>query len=201
MLLKYKFDNVVGKNSALAIGIGSKIPLGSSTEKNSAGITLNADLQSGSNAWDLIYWISASQNFNFKPTLTISSRLIYRDTGTNDSYFGDSTYKFGEELQWFLGFSDQFLFFKTLINPSISFKYRSARQDKINGFNLDNTGGDWLFIIPNFSISISPTISFSTRVELPMYSKVDGTQLTPSYKITSGILIKIQKKENVFNLN
>ncbi|WP_242203908.1 transporter [Aestuariivivens insulae] len=200
-LLKYNFKNAIGENSHLALGIGTKIPLGSSTQKNSDGITLNADLQPGSNAWDLIYWFTTSKNFNFRPSLTISSRLIYRDTGTNNSYLGDSTYQFGEEFQSFLSFSDQFPLLKTITNPSVSFKYRNARQDKINGFNLDNTGGNWLFIIPNFSINITPTISFSTKAELPIYSNVDGTQLTPTYRITSGLLINIHKKTEAININ
>ena len=200
-LAKYNFKNALGKNSELGLGLGSKIPLGSSTEKDENGITLNADLQPGSNAWDIIYWSSFSKRFNFRPSFNLSSRIIYRSTGTNDSYLGNSSYKFGNEFQTFLNFSDQFLFFKTLIYPSLSFKYRNAKQDKISDFNLNNTGGDWISIIPNFSISLTPKITFSTKVELPIYSKVDGTQLTPTYRVTTGILITLAKKQNVINLN
>ena len=201
VLLKYNFKNSLGKNSELGIGLGSKIPLGSSTEKDENGITLNADLQPGSNTWDIIYWSSFSKRFNFRPSFNLSSRIIYRSTGTNDSYLGNSIYKFGNEFQAFLNFSDQFVFLKTLIYPSLSFKYRNAKQDQIGGFNLNNTGGDWVFIIPNFTINLTPTIAFSTKAELPIYSKVDGTQLTPTYRITTGILITLAKKENVINLN
>ena len=201
LLLKYNFDDVLGKNSAVTIGIGSKFPLGSSTETNSQGITLNADLQPGSNAWDVIYWSLFSKNFDFRPSLTISSRFIYRSTGTNSSYFGDSTYKFGDEFQTYIQFSDQFVIFKKLTSPSISFKYRSAIQDEIGSFNLDNTGGRWLSIIPDFSIHISPTIVFSTKAEIPIYSYVDGTQLTPTYRLTTGFLIKIPRKKNKLLLN
>ncbi|MDO5979382.1 hypothetical protein [Flavivirga spongiicola] len=201
LLLKYNFPEILGKESNIAIGLGSKIPLGSSTETNDQGITLNADLQPGSNAWDIIYWSSFSKNFNFRPSLTFSSRAIYRSTGTNDSYFGNSSYKFGNEFQGFISFSDQFALFKTLSTPSLSFKYRNARQDKIDGFNLDNTGGNWVSIIPNFSINLTPNIVFSTKAELPIYNNVDGTQLTPTYRITSGFLLKINPKKNVLQLN
>lgn len=202
ILLKYNFPNILfGANSDISLGIGPKIPLGSSTETNNQGITLNADLQPGSNAWDIIYWSQISKRFNFRPSLTVSSRFIYRDTGTNTSYFGDSTYKFGEELQVFLSFSDQYLLFNTLSNPSISFKYRKAKKDKTGGGEVFSTGGNWISIIPNFSINLKPNIAFSTKVELPIYSDVSGTQLTPTYRITSGVLININKKENVLNLN
>ncbi len=200
-LIKYNFNNILGQNSALNIGVGTKIPLGSSTETNSQGITLNADLQPGSNAWDVIYWSMISKNFDFRPSFTISSRVIYRNTGTNTSYFGDSSYKFGNEFQTYLHFSDQFLFVKKLISPSLSLKYRTANQDKIGGFNVDNTGGKWFSIIPNFSIDISKNILFSTKAEIPVYSFVDGTQLTPTYRLTTGILYKIPRKTNKLILN
>jgi len=201
LLLKYNLPNLIGGNTAINIGVGTKIPLGSSTQKSSQGIVFNADLQPGSNAWDVIYWSSISKSFNFRPSFNVSSRFIYRSTGTNKSYFGDSTYKFGNEIQAFVGFSDQFLMFKTTISPSVSFKYRNAIQDKIGGFNLENTGGNWFSVIPNFSINIKPNIVFSTKAEIPIYSNVDGTQLTPTYRLTSGILITIAPKKEILILN
>ena len=201
LLLKYNFINALGKNSALDLGLGAKLPLGSSTETNDRGITLNADLQPGSNAWDIIYWSSMYKNFDFRPSFNISSRIIYRNTGTNNSYFGDSTYKFGNEFQAFVGFSDQFLLFKTQTTPSISFKYRDAAQDKVGGFNVENTGGNWVWIVPDFSINITPSMVFSTKVELPIYSNVDGTQLTPTYRLTTGVLFKIGPRPDLIKLN
>ncbi|MBJ6369078.1 hypothetical protein JF259_13360 [Snuella sp. CAU 1569] len=199
LLAKYKFPKIMGKNTDLAIGLGTKLPLGSSTETNDQGITLNADLQPGSNAWDMVYWSSISTSFNFRPSFSVSSNIIYRSTGTNTSYFGDSAYKFGNELQAFIHFSDQFLFYKTIVTPSISFKYRNANQDKVNNFNLDNTGGNWVFVIPNFSISLTPQLSFSLKAELPIYSFVDGTQLTPTYRLTSGLVFKTSPKPNIIS--
>jgi hypothetical protein len=201
LLAKYNFSDVIGKNSDLNVGVGTKIPLGSSTEKSKGGITLNADLQPGSNAWDILYWTSISKSMNFRPSLNISSRVIFRSTGTNNDYFGDSTYKFGNDFQAFIGFSDQFLLFKTISSSSISFKYRNAQQDKIGGFNLDNTGGNWVSIIPNFSINISPNLVFSTKAELPIHSNVDGTQLTPTYRLTTGVLFTIAPKKKFQILN
>lgn len=200
-LLKYSFNNIIGKNSLVALGLGAKIPFGSSTETNAQGIILNADLQPGSNAWDVIYFLSASKNLNFRPSLTIASRIIYRSTGTNPTYFGNQTYRFGNEIQAFLSFTDQFSVLKTLISPSISFKYRDADLDKIDGFDLDNTGGNWVFLIPNVSVDITPNLLFLTRAELPIYSNVDGTQLTPTYRLMAGVLLKFKPKGKLFNLN
>ncbi len=133
--------------------------------------------------------------------MSYSLRGIYRSTGTNDSYFESTTYKFGNEFQVFLSFSDQFTFLKTLINPSFSIKYRDAQLDQIGGFDLDNTGGNWLSIIPNSSINITPRLAFSIKAELPIYNNVDGTQLTPTYRITTGLLFKIRSKNILPYLN
>ncbi len=199
-LVKYNSKKLLGKNSTAEIGLGAKIPFGSSTETNTQGITLNADLQPGSNAWDIVYFLSLSKQTEFRPSLRISGRVIYRNTGTNDSYLENSSYKFGNEIQAFLIVADQFTLLKTLASPSISLKYRDAALDKIDGFDLDNTGGNWLFVIPDFSINVKPNLVFSTRAELPIYSNVDGTQLTPTYRITTGFLLKIKPRPKLLNL-
>lgn len=194
VLFKYRFKKFLGENN-FAIGIGSKLPLGSSTKTNNQGITFNADLQPGSNAFDVIYFLQYNKSTVFRPSFTIGSRLVYRATGTNNDYLGDTTYKFGNELQAYLSFSDQFLINKTLIGPSLSFKYRHADLDKIGGSDLNNTGGDWIFVIPNFSIDLGANIAFLARAELPVYSNVRGTQLTPTYRISTGLLITLTPKQ------
>jgi len=195
VLLKYNFPKLLGENSAFNIGLGTKIPIGSSTETNDIGIVLNSDLQPGSNAWDIIYYSLLSKNLNSRPSFSVFSRIIYRSSGTNNSYLKTSEYKFGNELQAFIGFSDQFILFNTLADPSLSFKYRSAEKDAIDGFDIESTGGKWVFLVPNFSIQISPSISFNTKAEIPIYSNVDGTQLTPTFRVSSGILINITRKQ------
>ncbi len=79
LLAKYNFNNVffLGKNSTFNVGAGVKIPIGSSTETNDQDITLNADLQPGSNAWDILFWSATSKNFNFRPSFTVSSMSLF----------------------------------------------------------------------------------------------------------------------------
>jgi hypothetical protein len=91
--------------------------------------------------------------------------------------------------------------FNALTNPSISFKYRHAKKDMISGFDLDNTGGKWVSVIPDFSIYIKPNIIFSTQAEIPLYSNVDGIQLTPTYRLTTGLLFRILPKKKIITLN
>ncbi len=201
-LLKYDFPKAIGDKSNLSIGAGTKVPLGSYNEVGPSGITYIADLQPGSGAWDLILFASISKNFDFRPTMTFSSRVIGRLTGKNKDYLdGASTYEYGDEFQIFLGVSDQLLVFNTITNPGISFKYRKAKKDIIEINELDNTGGEWLFINPSLGFQFSPTIRFQLKAEIPLIGNVDGTQLTPTYRITSGFLINLSSKRNALNLN
>ena len=202
ILTKYGFTKILGEMSNLSLGIGAKIPLGSFEEVDERGITYIADLQPGSGAWDLILFTSLSKNFNFRPATTFSGRIIYRATGENTDYLrGSQVYEYGNEIQVFFGVSDEFLTFNTLINPGLTIKYRNSKKDQIDRFELDNTGGNWLFIVPSLSIKISSNILFQSKAELPIISNVDGTQLTPTYRFTTGFLININLRKNEINFN
>ena len=182
---------------SLSIGVGGKIPIGSTKEVNSQGILLNADLQPGSNAFDNIFTSTFTQQFNSRKSLNFFVRPTYRNTGSNTSYLGSSNYKFGNEFQLYIGLSDQFFLWNQIFNTNLTFKFRNAKNDKLNNNIIANTGGDWLFVYPGISLQISPRISFSTKLEIPIYSRVTGTQLTPTYRINTGMSIQFLKKRQI----
>lgn len=200
-LLKYAIPNVLGSSSQVNVGLGTKAPLGKSDITTAQGIQLTADLQPGSGAWDGLGWVSISKGVGFRPSATVSASFTYRLTGKNNSYLNDtSIYEFGNALQANLGYTDQFLLFNTIVNPGLVFKYRKSGVDKIDNSDIPNTGGEWVFVRPEVAIQISPSIAFQTRLELPIYSYVDGTQLTPTARFTAGLAFKLNKKEtNIIN--
>lgn len=181
--------------NSLSFGFGAKVPIGSTKKLNNQGILLNADLQPGSNAFDIIATSTYTRRLNFRKSMNFIFRTTYRNTGTNSSYLKNSSYRFGNEFQSFIGLSDQFLFGRFISNANITLKYRNAKNDLLDLNNIANTGGEWLFFNPRISFQISPTISFSTKLEIPIYSNVTGIQLTPSYRINSGISIQFLKKK------
>ena len=199
LLTMYRYKPKKIQNLEFNIGIGAKIPLGSTNEKSDEGIVLNADLQPGSNTWDVIYLMSVGKSFNFRPSFQVGGRILYRSTGINNSYYGNTTYKFGNEFLSFLSFSDIFVAFKTLISPSLSIKYRNAVKDELDAFSLDNTGGRFVSLIPNIAIDIASNVTFSTKAELPIINDVDGTQLAPTYRITTGLILRFESKQPLFN--
>lgn len=200
-LAKYAFPDVLGINSVLNFGLGTKAPIGKSDLTTEEGFLLTADLQPGSGAWDVLGWMSISKKLDFRPTATVSGSLTYRLTGANDAYLNNSTnYEFGNVFQTNVGYTDQFLLFNTIFNPGLVLKYRKASFDKIDNSQLPNTGGQWVFLRPELSVRITPNLVFSSRVELPVYSYVDGTQLTPTLRFTAGVSFILKKKKvNILN--
>lgn len=195
-LFKYTIPNVLGKSTLLNLGLGTKAPFGKSDLVSEQGIQLTADLQPGSGAFDGIGWLSLSKNLISKPTAVLFGNISYRATGVNRSYLNNtSTYQFGNELQVNLGYSDQFLVHKTLFSPKLTFKYRRALRDKINNNFLPNTGGEWVFIRPEVSTEINSKLAINSKIELPIYSYVDGTQLSPTLRLTVGCTYILNKKK------
>ncbi|MDN3643808.1 hypothetical protein QWY87_13910 [Lutimonas halocynthiae] len=204
LLFKYNFNDLLGGSNTLRLGLGPKIPLGATDKTNDNGILLNPDLQPGSGAWDLILWSTYLQSFDFRPSGTFSGSLIYRYTGTNNNYFNNNTtYRFGSEFQAFLNYTDQFLVSKTLLDPGLGVKYRQTSEDEIGGASLENTGGKWVNLVPSLNIHLSKSLLFISKAEIPLYNYVEGTQLTPTFRITAGIFLTLTKKDkNDFqNLN
>ncbi|MGK0325001.1 MAG: hypothetical protein ACJA1D_000339 [Polaribacter sp.] len=181
-------------NYSFSSSFGFKLPTGSTNEKNKQGIILNADLQPGSNALDLIFTSSYIQKISFRKSMSLNSKVTYRATGKNNNYLGSNTYKFGNEFQLLLTLSDHFSIKDQIISLASRVKYRYVVKDNLNGNLISNTGGNWVFIEPRISLYITPNIIFSTRLEVPLHSNVDGTQLTPTYRINSGIAIKFNQK-------
>ncbi|MEX0290945.1 MAG: hypothetical protein AB3N14_17710, partial [Flavobacteriaceae bacterium] len=192
LLLKYAIPNLLGVNTLLNFGAGVKAPLGRSDINTAQGILLTADLQPGSGAWDGLGWLSFSKGLSFRPSASLSGSFTYRFTGKNNEYLNNtSTYEFGDVIQANLGYTDQFLLFNTIFNPGLIVKYRKATEDKINEINLPNTGGEWVFLRPELAVQISPDFSLALRLELPLYSYVEGTQLTPTLRFSGGMFFKL----------
>ncbi len=201
LLLKYAFPDLFMKNSQTSIGVGTKIPTGDSDLKDGNGIQLTADLQPGSGAWDGLGWFSFNKALDIRPSGVVTASIIYRLTGENSEYLNNAaTYEFGNEIQAQLGYVDEFLLLNNLVSPGLILKYRKVDGDRIDEQLIPNTGGDWIFIRPELNFLLFGDLSLSLRTELPLYSYVEGTQLTPTYRFTAGITYIIRDNRNDLNI-
>ena len=179
--------------SQITVGIGIKLPTGSS-DKRINGIALNADLQPGSGATDGIFYF-AFQNYTKKrPSLGYFGNIIYRQTGNNDSYLGNSTYSFGNELQLIAGLADRFAISSVLIDPSFKLRYRIAGRDLFDESEFPGSGGRFLFVNPGLSVTILKELSWQINASIPVHTFVNDTQLSPTIQINTGLQFKINLK-------
>ena len=195
LLLKYVFINK--SNRAFQVGVGPKVPTGKTDITDEQGLRYNADLQPGSGAWDLIAWSNYNHQFDFRKSMAVATSFSLRLTGENPNYLGSLTYEFGDEFQIITTLSDRFVLGRWLLDPSVALRYRKAFHDKTNSEIISATGGEWLFVTPGISVVVLPQLSVNTALELPLYSFVNSTQLTPTYRITAGIFYRLIKNEKL----
>jgi len=196
LLFKYKLFNTPDNHSILQIGAGPKLPLGASNKRNEQGLSLNADLQPGSGAWDLITWGQVSQVLPFRPSMSMNLTAIYSLKGVNDDYLGSQSYQFGNEVQIALGITERLTLGNGLFDPSIAVRYRRQAADVIDDFAVPSTGGRWLFINPILSYWVTPDIAFEAALTVPVFSDIAGTQVTPTYRFRTGVFCRISSKKD-----
>jgi hypothetical protein len=172
-------------------GAGPKFPTGRTDYRNNQGLTMAADMQPGSGSFDGIFWKN--------PNLGLLGVTTFRYSGENKNYNTTQTYRFGNEFQAGLGLNYS-LFLKWPVDVSTIIRYRSQSEDLIDGGVFPSSGGQWVYFIPGLNINFSPDWSFRLSGDVPLYRKLDGTQLTTSYKLTAAVLFNMPlNQKNLFN--
>jgi len=196
LMLQY---NALKKNdSSLAIAGGVKAPTGAIDRTNeTTGLLLNPDLQPGTGAWDFLAVSHYSQRNFLINFLNFRFGLSYRITNEADRFNQQQKYRFGNEFQANTGFNYQIFIRKTQIVPQLVVRYRNTKVDLTNGFESPNTGGHWLYLVPGFETYFSSNVGFGVLAELPLYRRLEGIQLTTSYKITASVFysLSLEKKK------
>ncbi len=191
LLFKYKLFSSAQDQTIVTSAIGVKAPLGSSDLRRDDGLTINADLQPGSGAWDGIAWTQVVHTLGARPSMSLSGTAVYGTKGKNDDYLGSQVYQFGNELQITAGLADRLFLGQFIIDPSLALRFRHVRPDRLDEEDVPSTGGKWIFINPGLSYWFSPKYALNAQVELPLFADIEGTQVTPTYRINIGLFAKI----------
>ncbi|MFQ5448655.1 MAG: hypothetical protein ACE5FF_17135 [Saprospiraceae bacterium] len=198
-LFKYKLLATAGNLTTVTGALGVKAPLGASGLKRSDGLTINADLQPGSGAWDGILWGQVVHVLKFRPGMSVSGTVVYGLKGKNRGYLGSQVYQFGNELQVSGSLAGRLLMGSFIIDPSLTLRFRNVSPDRVEGLDVPSTGGNWLFLSPGLNYWFNPKYAFNARVELPLIASITGTQVSPTYRINVGFFAKINfQKQSAF---
>jgi len=184
-LLNYQ---IVKEPISISLGVGPEFGLGSFSNTNNRGLLLVEDLQPGSGSLDWIIYGSMESRFFLRPSSSLFARFIYKNSGSNpNSRNGRQEYKFGNDLQLIAGVSDQFFLFNQLLTPSLSLRYRTTKRDQIDKMENSGTGGNWLFGKLSIGMEFANNTSVNIQTEIPLYSFVNETQLSPDVILGIGI--------------
>ncbi len=193
LLFKYRLFGGPFATQSFFTGLGVKAPLGASDRRDETGIAFNADLQPGSGAWDGLLWAQYSRSLVFRPSLSLTATGIATFRGKNREYLGEETYQFGRELFVVLGLSDRLLVGKALLDPSFSLRFRTVQPDRFNQSQMPGTGGTWLFANPAITYWLTDRLSVNAGISLPLFANVRDTQVTPTYRLTTGIYYRFDR--------
>ncbi len=182
LLLKYVLlPGTVFSQRTITIGIGPKIPLGDFNRKSN-GIYLPYDMQPGTGAWDGMIWGHYYQGFRPFPVHFVAT-TVYRVTGESNR-----GYEFGNELVMNAGIGYQN---QNLLDGSLLLRFRQVGPDKFDGNHIANTGGRWLYLNPGMNINVSPGVALRFSGQIPLYRRLNGDQLTTTYRISVSSFINL----------
>jgi len=181
----------------LAVGLGGKAPIGSTSVRNDNNLLFNADMQPGSGAWDLVLWNQTGISLMPLSTLNITWINSFRYTGKNERFTETDFYQFGNEWISNLTATNSFPFSDRL-SYGISVRYRSTSSDQRNDAQMPNTGGKWVSIIPDLFVGISDRATFKISGQIPVYQYLNGTQPTTKYAISGAFFINFNSSTNTF---
>ncbi|MCP4580995.1 MAG: hypothetical protein GY839_05215 [candidate division Zixibacteria bacterium] len=176
-MLKYNLlprDFVLSRQ--LTVGGGVKAPLGRSNLRLDE-ILIATDMQPGTGSIDGLLWGNYTQRFHATSPVSINLSASFSFAGENDNQ-----YKFGNDFESSAGFYYEA---KSRVDFSAALKYRWASPDtRFSTSEIPNTGGQWFRIEGGLNLKVNNSLTSRFSIQLPVYQKVEGTQLTTSYTLS-----------------
>jgi len=155
-----------------SLGLGVRIPTGD--DNFGSGFVLSEDMQPSTGAFGAIAWASYSYAFNQAATLQLNTSVNYTANEENDR-----KYAFGNEFNLFFGLSHNL---SNKFGYSAGLRYRTTSADRRFGFDIPNTGGQWLEFVPGVQFSVTDHLSLGLSGRIPVARNLNGVlQFTTSY--------------------
>lgn len=194
LLGQYKLLNF--NEASLYLTGGVKIPTGKSEVKDENGILMAADLQPGTGSWDFIAGAGYVKNHFIRPSMSFTSTLVSKLNTYSERYNGQQNYKYGNDFQFLLGITDSFILRSLILNPGLLFRFWHTTPDKIEDISFPNTGGTWIYLAPSVNFQFNALVSAFTSVEIPIYQKLAGSQLSTTVRFALGFQLNISTSKN-----
>jgi len=166
------------QDSGFGLSLGLKLPTGRTSVTNSAGALAERTLQPGSGSTDTVLGI----NYHSRPST--SAFTWFAQTGWQHAITQRDHYQPGDRFNLDLG--GRYAFnkeFSGIVQANFQVRGRDA------GANAEpqDTGGRVLFISPGIAYAAGPNTQLYGFVQMPVYTYVNGVQLTTGTSLSVGI--------------
>ena len=186
------FKPTIGNNT-YAISFAIKIPNGATNASDpETGIDYPLSFQTGSGSWDFIINLYNELPIDSKKRFLWINQISSKVNTKGKKFDTHPGYKFGSTIQLFSSFAYNLVIGQHLANTfaGIAYQYRVMDEYKY-GYNNENTGGKWIFATLGYNHQFSQNLDFGFSGSFPLYSKVNGLQLSTSAQVNFTIGFKI----------
>ena len=177
LLSRYRIMSQKNGPLNLAIGLGVKMPTGSSDGTDDSGKTLPGFLQTGSGSWDPIielgmhkimgpHWMSSY----FMYLMTTEGELGHYDFERPDVFKYNFAYAYA---------------LSNMFDVGIELNGEVKGKAELNGVEIDNTGGHSIFISPEVHFKFAKGMHFNLCMPIAVYHDLNGPQLAEDYRIVA----------------
>lgn len=77
------------------------------------------------------------------------------------------------------------------ITPQLQLNFRAAAKDSGIDSDRANSGGEQLYLAPGVTAALSDRLSAFGYVQVPLYQRVNGNQLAPTYTLSLGLTYRL----------
>jgi len=164
----------------LGIQLGLKLPTGQKNQTGSTGAAVDPGLQLGTGTTDLI--VGAYYHDNWSDNLGYFGQALYQ-RALNHSTMDAGSYRTGDSINLNVGVRYEAY---EWIQPTLQVNSRFVKADSGVAADTYATGGTLVYLTPGAIIPVGKSASIYSSVQLPIYQRVNGIQLTPSYIFSVG---------------
>jgi hypothetical protein len=164
----------------VGIQLGLKLPTGQKNQTGSTGTAVDPGLQLGTGTIDLI--IGAYYHDNWSDDLGYFGQVLYQ-RALNHSTMDAGSYRTGDSINLNVGVRYEAY---EWIQPTLQVNSRFVKADSGVAADTYATGGTLVYLTPGAIIPVGKSASIYSSVQLPIYQRVNGIQLTPSYIFSVG---------------
>lgn len=163
------------------IQFGLKLPTGDYKQTFNggpqAGQPLDRGLQPGTGTTDLIlgafYVGSLSDNWDY-----FTQALVQGAMNSKDSYKPGASLNLNVGLRYMAN---------EKYTPELQINARTVKRDTGDNADSENSGGTLAYLSPGVTVNVAKNVNAFGSVQVPVYQRVNGFQLTPRYTASVGV--------------